>query len=434
MTRSQALTDVNSERYLATVPGSKSYTNRALVLAAMRPGTTDVVGGLKCDDTYRLSEALNAFGGLAVTETECGFQIVREAECLTAPTVPLQLGAAGTPARFLLAFCAAVKGETVITGTKRLRERPMGELLDALRALNIETHCLGDEHRLPVRITGGPITSRTWATHAQVSSQSASALLLLASQQTQGPVRIEIRGKSISAPYVDMTLAMMNACGIPASRMDDSALVVRQAVVQNDTIPIEPDASSMACFLAAAAITGSEVQISGIGSSSVQGDVGLAHVFERMGCTLTMTHDAIRLKGGPLTGIDIDMGTMPDVVLMLAVVAARASGTTRITNIGNLRFKESDRLHAIASGLQRLGVTVEQGEDFLIIHADADQMVASPVETYDDHRVAMAFSVLGLVIDGIEIEHPECVAKSFPGYWQELDRFRAHHRAPSSGS
>ncbi|MDG2150099.1 MAG: 3-phosphoshikimate 1-carboxyvinyltransferase [Planctomycetota bacterium] len=433
MTRSQALTDVNDESYLAKVPGSKSYTNRALILAAMRPGTTDLLGGLKCDDTYRMSEALNAFGGLTVSETENGFRIVRKAERLTAPLEPLHLDAAGTPARFLLAFSTAAEGETTITGTKRLCERPMGEILDALRALGIEAHCLEGEQQLPVRITGSPITSRTWATHGQTSSQSASALLLLASQQSQGPVRIELRGRSLSAPYIDMTLAMMNACGIPASRTDDSAIVVQQAVVQGDTIAIEPDASSMACFLAAAAITGSEVQIQGIGSSSIQGDVGLAHIFEQMGCTLSITRDAIRLKGGPLTGLDIDMGAMPDVVMLLAVVAARASGTSRITNIGNLRFKESDRLHAMASGLQQLGVTVEQGDDFLIIHPDVKRMIASPVATYDDHRVAMAFSVLGLVVDGIEIEHPECVAKSFPGYWQELNRFRAHHHAAPSG-
>lgn len=397
----------------------------------MRPGVTEVVGALKCDDTWRLSEALTAFGGLEVEETERGFRVTRTADMVTAPSDPVHMGAAGTPARFMLGLAASARGATIVTGTDRLCERPMGDILDALRVLGISVECMGAADCLPARITGGTIDDRNWTIRGDVSSQFTSSLLLLASQQPDGPVRVEVGGNIVSKPYVDMTLAMMNACGIDATREGDTVLVVSPGAAQHDVIQVEPDASGMSYYLAAAAVTGTEVEIPGIGAASAQGDVGLARAFERMGCSLTMTDDSIRLKGGPLKGIDIDMETMPDVVLTLAMVAARATGTTRITNIANLRVKECDRIHATAAELQRLGMDVEEGEDFLVIRPDTMKGPMTPalIHTYDDHRVAMAFSVLGLVVDGIEIEDPDCVAKSFPDYWNELARFRAHHGA-----
>jgi 3-phosphoshikimate 1-carboxyvinyltransferase len=207
-------------------------------------------------------------------------------------------------------------------------------------------------------------------------------------------------------------------------------LVVEPGPAQTTVITVEPDASSMSYFLAAAALTGTQVEVEGLGTASVQGDVGFARILEHMGCTLHMTDRSIRLTGGPLTGLDIDCGAMPDIVPTLAVVAARARGASRIRGIAHLRTKESDRIHALAVGLQRLGVTAEEGSDSLTIHPGP--LSPGTLPTFEDHRIAMAFAVLGLVVDGLGIDDPDCVTKSFPDFWRELARFRAHHEGSVS--
>jgi 3-phosphoshikimate 1-carboxyvinyltransferase len=417
----------NPAPFVASIPGSKSYTNRALVLAAMRMGVTEVENGLDCDDTQRLSAALASFDGLALEPQPRGFRVRRSRERLGAPAKELHMGAAGTPARFMLAFAAAAEGATVVTGTPRLCERPMGDLLATLRAIGIRCECLGKEGCLPVRVHGGTPTTRAWRVHAGVSSQFTSALLLYAAQQSgPGPIRVQLDGHQVSRPYVEMTRAILRQCGIAAERVREDEIVVTPARASAARITVETDASGMSYFLAAAAVSGTTVAIPGIGGGSAQGDVQLARAFERMGCELALGTDAVRLTGSALRGIDIDMETMPDTVLTLAAVAARAQGTTRITNIANLRVKECDRIHAAAAELGRLGVAVEEGRDSLVIRPSG-ALRAAEVHTYDDHRVAMAFAVLGLVHEGVTIEDPECVAKSFPGFWQELARFTRHH-------
>ncbi len=417
----------NPAPFSARIPGSKSYTNRALVLAALRLGTTEVVGGLDCDDTRRLAAALASFDGLTVAATPTGFTVTRTREVLGAPAAEIHMGAAGTPARFMLAFAAAAEGATVVTGTARLCERPMGDILDALRALGIRCECLGNEGCLPVRVHGGRPSTNLWRIHGGVSSQFTSSLLLYAAQQPgPEPVTLEITGNQVSRPYVEMTRALMKVCGLSAERAREDALVVRPGRPSVARIPVEADASGMSYFLAAAAVTGTTVEIPGIGGGSAQGDVGLARAFERMGCEVVLGADSIRITGRALRGIEIDMETMPDVVLTLAAVAARAEGPTRITNIANLRVKECDRIHAAANELTRLGVEVVEGEDWLLIQP-LGKLVPARIHTYDDHRVAMAFSVLGLVHEGVAIEDPACVAKSFPGFWEELGRFTRHH-------
>jgi 3-phosphoshikimate 1-carboxyvinyltransferase len=416
----------NPAPFVARIPGSKSYTNRALVLAAQRMGKTSVVGGLDCDDTRRLAAALASFDGLVVTATPDGFAVERKKEVLGAPTAEIHMGAAGTPARFMLSFAASARGATVVTGTPRLCERPMGDILTSLRALGIRCECLGKEGCLPVRVHGGRPSGDLWRIHGGVSSQFTSSLLLFAAQQPgPKPITIEIEGNQVSRPYVEMTRALMATVGIRTERAREDRIVVTPARPNVAALQVEADASGMSYFLAAAAVTGTTVEIPGIGGGSAQGDVGLARAFERMGCDVELGSERIRITGRALTGIDIDMETMPDVVLTLAAVAARAKGTTRITNIANLRVKECDRIHAAASELARLGVTVEEGKDFLVIQPRP--LVAAEIHTYDDHRVAMAFSILGLVHAGVSIEDPECVTKSFPGFWSELGRFVRHH-------
>ena len=415
----------NSETYVAAIPGSKSYTNRALVIAAMRMGTTHVTNGLICDDTVRLAKALDSFVGLSVTQTDDGFRVERSQERVGAPAGPCDMGGAGTPARFMLAFAASAEGETVVTGNARLCERPMGDILDAMRNMGLTVDCEGTDGCLPARVHGGAPTTKEWKIRGDVSSQFTSSLILYASQQAEGPISIHVEGTIVSRPYVEMTLSMMGKCGLRAERTSDRDFVVHPGAPQSDTVAVEVDASGMSYYLAAAAITQTTVEIRGIGGDSAQGDVGLARAFESMGCELTVGDDFLRLTGKPLRGIEIDMDTMPDVVMSLAMAAAVAEGTTKVVNIANLRVKECDRIHATAAELTKLGGNVEEGEDFLVIHPQP--LSGASIHCYDDHRVAMAFGTLGLVVDGVEIEDPDCVVKSFPNFWDEMARFRAHH-------
>lgn len=415
------------ETFEARIPGSKSYTNRALLLAAMRHGESVITGALHCDDTRYLAECLDAFDGLAVKSTADGFEVRREPRRLRAPSADLFVGAAGTPARFLLAFAASADGSTVVTGTPRLCERPMDDLLDALGRLGVECECLGNQGCLPVRVHGTLDPSGEWSIHGGVSSQFLSSLLLFASQQPEGPIEIRVTGHLVSRPYVRMTLSMLSEQGIAAEEAAPDRFVVEPAMPRGPKIPIEVDASGMSYFLVAAAITQTSVRIDGIGAGSAQGDVGLAQALADMGCQLEMSDDSLTLHGRPLHGIEVDMETMPDVVLSLAIAAALAEGETRITNIANLRIKECDRISAAATELRRLGIEVEEGDDYLVIRPDGCSIVPARIETYDDHRVAMSFGLLRLLHDGIEIEDPACVAKSFPGYWDELARFVEHH-------
>jgi 3-phosphoshikimate 1-carboxyvinyltransferase len=415
----------NGAPFVAAIPGSKSYTNRALMLAALRPGRTTIRGALHCDDTRYLSQCLDGFDGLSVVTTDDGFEVERREGKLGAPAGELFAGAAGAPARFLLSFAAATEGSSVVTGNERLRERPMGDLIDALGRLGIQAESQATPGCLPVRVTGGDIASRSWSIHSGVSSQFVSSLILLAAQQ-QEPVEVVATGHLVSKPYVQMTLRMLADNGI-RSEIQGDRFTIHPAIPQNDVIPVEVDASAMSYFLVAAAITGTTVRIEGIDSGSAQGDVGLARALERMGCTLAEEKGSLTLTGGPLHGIDIDMEAMPDVVLSLAIAAGVAKGETRISNIANLRVKECDRIHAAATELARVGIDAEQGEDFLVIRPGA-RLRPARVETYDDHRVAMSFGLYRLLADGIEIEEPACVAKSFPAFWQELARFVAHHQ------
>jgi len=413
--------------FVARVPGSKSYTNRALVLAAQRVGTTEIVGGLHCDDTERLAHALSAFDGLDVVNTEAGFRVTRTADRLSAHGAELDMGAAGTPARFMLSFAAAAEGSAVVTGTPRLCARPMGDLLDTFATIGVRYECLGKPGCLPVRVHGSRPTGDEWTVGGETSSQFTSSLLLYAAQRDSGEVRIRITGNLVSRPYVEMTVAMMKQCGINVAWRARDCLTVTPSRPSAERIQVEVDASGMSYFLAAAAATRTAVTVPGIGGGSAQGDVGLARAFERMGCRVELGASSITVTGAPLTGIDIDMETMPDVVLTLAAVAPLADGATRIRNIHNLRLKECDRIHAAATELERLGVSVEEGRDFLVIQPGA-RLRPARIHTYDDHRVAMAFAVLGLCHEGVEIEEPDCVAKSFPGYWDELARLVRHHR------
>ncbi len=426
MDQSARLVGRNPEPFIAQLPGSKSYTNRALVLAAQRVGATRIVNALHAEDTLLLAQCLDRFEGLTVERTDFGFRVVRTAERLGVPNESLFIGGAGTPARLLIAFATAVDGATVIAGNDRLCERPMNDLVDSLRDAGYRIEELGASGCLPLRVHGGPPTHREWKINGSVSSQFTTALLIHAAQVDGDPVDVHVHDHLVSKPYVRMTVRMMNDCGIRVESTDLSHLKVFPSRPTLDSITIEADASAMSYFLGAAALTQSTVVVPDINLGSEQGDVGFAQVLMNMGCTLSSPEDQISLTGAPLRGIDVNMGDMPDTVLTLAAVAPFAKGQSRITNIANLRVKECDRIHAAYDGLERLGVKSSEGPDCLIVDPSGP-IKAARIRTFDDHRVAMAFALAGLMQDGIEIEEPACVGKSFPNFWNELSRFRDHH-------
>lgn len=416
--------------FQARLPGSKSFTNRSLIIAAQRLGQTTISGALQSDDTDHLARALDSMVGLTVTRTADGYKVNREMETVRAPGSPAFINGAGTPARLLMGFAASLEGETLITGNTRLSERPMGDLLAAFSALGIPFSCEGRDNCLPIRIAGKMPSGDNWSVSGAVSSQFTSSLLLLAASREVGQKTIvEVHDRLVSRPYVEMTLRMLRDCGIPAHAVGEQKFEVVAARPNRDEITIEPDASAMSYVLAAAAITGTAVRVPGIPEDSAQGDLGFAYLLEKMGCTLSFDAGGLLLRSpGRLEGIEADMDTMPDTVLTLAAIAPFASSPTTITNVANLRVKECDRLSAAATELTRLGVKVEEGEDWIRVYPASNLNPAS-IRTYDDHRVAMAFSVPGLIQSGIRIEEPECVKKSFPTYWDELERFRCHHQA-----
>lgn len=422
------LTGVSSRPHVAIIPGSKSYTNRGLILAAQRLGTTVVKNALICDDTLYLAQALDKFDGLTVRRDGGDFIVTRSAQTLGAPAEPLFVGGAGTPARVLLSFAGTVSGETTITGNARLCERPMGDLLDAFDRIGVTYRCLARRGCLPVTVVGSRPATNRWSVNGSVSSQFVTSLLLFAAQQLDlDQVEVTVTGEMVSRSYIGMTVAMMRDCGIQVASDGDRHFCVVPGRPNSAEIKIEVDASGMSYLLTAAAITGTTVVIPGIGRRSVQGDVGLVGAYQRMGCNAALDEDQIMLTGGSLEGIDIDMDRMPDVVLSLAIAATQARSPTRIRNIGNLRVKECDRIAAIANELGRLGMTTEEGSDWLVIHPGRPTRGAV-IRTYDDHRVAMAFSLLALLYEGLSLDDYDCVSKSFPGYWDEMARFLAHHR------
>lgn len=420
----------NPAPFVPALPGSKSYTNRALILAALRPGATRISGGLHSDDTRYLAQCLDAFEGLSVelTGKDKGFAVLRRPGRLGAPSAELFVGAAGTPARFLLSFAAAAEGSSVVTGDDRLNERPMGDLVDALREFGIRAEYLGTEGCLPVQVTGGRVTKYQWSVDGSVSSQFVSALILLAAQQ-DAPIEIVTTAQLASRPYVQMTLRMLKDHGIRTEEPGPAQFIIHPGTPAHAEIPVEVDASAMSYFLVAAAITRTRVRIEGIDRTSTQGDVELVHALARMGCQLREEKGALQLEGAPLRGIEIDMQSMPDVALSLAIAAGVAEGETRITNIANLRVKECDRIHAAATELARVGIDAEQGDDYLVIRGGG-KLRPAQIETYNDHRVAMSFGLYRLLANGIQIQDPGCVSKSFPNYWQELTRLVSHHRTP----
>ncbi len=409
----------------ARLPGSKSITNRALLLAALAGGTSRLLHPLHSDDTEYMTEALRCLG--VCIDTEADAVVVQGmGGALSASTCAhLSVGNSGTTVRFLTAAaCLAPPGTSIVLdGNARMRARPIRDLLGALLLLGVQAESVNGHGCPPVRVRGGGMPGGACRMAGDVSSQFLSAILQVA-PYAQQDVEIEIVGDLISKPYVDMTQAVMRAFGAEVENDNYQRLRVQAGQrYQARDYEIEADASNASYFLAAAAVTGGTVTLSNLGTNSIQGDVRFADVLERMDCVVTRGPQITVTGPARLSALDINMEDIPDTAQTLAVCAAFADGPSRISGLASLRVKETDRLRAVAVELPKLGVRVEEGPDFWVIHPpDGGVYLPAEIDTYDDHRMAMAFAVAGLRIPNVIINEPGCVAKTFPDFWQRWDK------------
>jgi 3-phosphoshikimate 1-carboxyvinyltransferase len=395
------------------LPGSKSISNRVLLLAALAKGDTEVRGLLDADDTRVMREALARLGVEfqdSIVKGVSGPFPVKRAE--------LFLGNAGTALRPLTAALAFSGGEYRLSGVPRMHERPIGDLVDALRGIGARIDYSGSEGFPPLAIHPGTIQAKTVKVRGEVSSQFLTALLM-ALPLTSSSSRVEVQGELISKPYVEITLNVMRRFGVEVARSGWRSFEVPEAsYVSPGTMFVEGDASSASYFLAAGAIGGGPVRVEGVGRDSIQGDVRFAEVLERMGATVSMGESWIEVTGRKkLKAIDIDLNHIPDAAMTAAVTALFADGPSTLRNIGSWRVKETDRLAAMATELRKLGATVEEGRDFLKI-TPAKLKSGVSIDTYDDHRMAMSFSLVALGGVPVRINDPDCVAKTFPHYFE----------------
>lgn len=409
-----------------TLPGSKSITNRALLVATLSDGPSTLTGVLAADDTRAMHSLLTGLGAV-IDGVGHAALAVKSGVDLDADDASLNAHMSGTTARFALPLLALGQRPHRLDGHEQLRARPMGPSIAALEALGVTVHAEIDDGHLPVTITG-PIRHGHVHLGGDTSSQFLSGLLL-AAPCVEGGLVVTVDGDLISRPYVDLTVAVMEAFGASVD-VDGQTWIVEGTGYQGRDYAIEPDASAASYAWAAGLISGGAVTVSGLSAGSLQGDVAVVDVFEAMGATVTRHGDATTVAAGPaLRGVDVDMAQISDTVMTVAVVAACAQGPTRIRNVGFIRHKESDRIAGPVAELRRCGIDATATADGMIINPGTLQ--AAVIETYDDHRMAMAFALLGLIADGIEIRDPGCVAKTFPGYWEMLGGLRTGSYPPA---
>lgn len=413
-----------------TVPGSKSYTNRALLIAALADGISRLEKPLVSDDTRHMIQALKSFG-IHVQEEENTFIVSGKGGKLRVPTENIFVGNAGTAMRFLTTFSALAKGKVRLDGDRRMRERPLADLLECLTQMGV--HAVPAYHNgcPPIDIESKGVPGGDVKLAGNNSSQYLTSLLLSA-PYFQNDTNILIEGNLTSKSYADITLDIMKTFGITVE--NDNYLKFRvksNQAYKAQAYQIEGDWSSASYFLGAAAVTGGDITLSGVDPDSVQGDAKFPDVLGEMGCEVKKSGDSLQLKGNSLQGITVNMNNMPDVVQTLAVVALFAKGETVIEGIGNLRIKETNRIEALANELGRLGAEVKAGEEFLVIRPGEYQ--GAEIETYNDHRMAMSFAVAGLKIPGVKIKDPKCVEKSFPDFFSHWPPFPIRQKLFESG-
>ena len=402
-------------------PGSKSITNRALVCAALAEGQSTLRGVLDSEDTRVMIDSLRRLG-LKIEHDQIR-STVQITGCAGRPTVAeadLYVANSGTTVRFLTALATLGNGQIRLDGTSRMQERPIGDLLHALSQLGAQVQSELGTGCPPVLVLGKGLAGGTARVAGNISSQFLSGLLMTA-PCARSPVELLVEGELVSKPYVDMTLAVMQAFGVTVDMEDlrRFSIPTPQTYAGTD-YSVEPDASAASYFFAAAAITGGQVTVEGLCRSSLQGDVAFCQCLESMGCQVRWESDQITVVGGPLHGIDVDMNAISDTVQTLAAVAVFAQGPTRVTGVGHIRHKETDRIGALATELRKLGAVVEEEHDGLTI-APAT-LRPTEIDTYDDHRMAMSLALVGLRQPGIVIRDPGCTAKTYPEFFDDLKK------------
>lgn len=410
---------INGVQGTVHLPGSKSISNRVLLLAALAQGETRISNLLHSDDIEHMLNALSALGvsyQLSACKSHC---VVQGLGGLFHHPAPLELflGNAGTAMRPLTAALAASNVNVTLTGEPRMYERPIGHLVDALRQLDADISYLQQDGFPPLQIRGKALCGGTIKIDGSISSQFLTAVLMVA-PLLDADSEIDIVGELVSKPYIDITLALMNRFGVNVENQNYQKFVIagRQQYQSPGDWLVEGDASSASYFLAAAAIGGS-IKVTGIGKHAVQGDIRFADALEAMGATVEWGDDYILVTRNQLNGIDRDYNAIPDAAMTIATTALFAKGPTLIRNVYNWRVKETDRLHAMATELRKVGADVEEGEDYLKVTPPAEIKHAS-IATYNDHRMAMCFSMLAFADCGVTIEDPDCTRKTFPQYFE----------------
>jgi 3-phosphoshikimate 1-carboxyvinyltransferase len=403
---------------IVTIPGSKSLTHRALLIAALVDGESILINSLQSEDTNYTTQALERLGIQFLREGDL-LHVFGKGGRLNGGVENIFIGNSGTSMRFLTALVALKKGHTLLDGGERMRMRPMSDLIDGLMALGVNAYCRDDQGCPPVIIESKGLRGGKAKVRGDKSSQFLSALLMVA-PYAEKDVECEVTGHLASKPYVKMTCEVMSNFGVEVHRSESGSFFVKAGrKYQPRRYFVEGDASNASYFFSAAAVTRGKVRVENFRPDSIQGDSGFLNILEKMGCEIIRGDHWAEVHGKELKGIEVDMNEMPDLVPTLAVTSAFACGKTLITNIGHLRSKESDRISALTRELRKIGIRAEEGEDWLKV--EGGKVHGAEIETYNDHRLAMSFAIAGLIAPGIKIKGERCVDKSFPGFWEVFE-------------
>jgi len=410
---------------VVSVPGSKSITNRALVLASLGSRWTpcQLTGVLQSEDTEVMVNCLTKLGfGIAwIGDTALLVGTNNSGRLIPAPSADLYVANSGTTIRFLTGMLAAGQGTYRLSGVPRMHERPIQDLLDALRQLGVNAISEAGNGCPPVRMETTGLRGGIVRIRAGISSQYLSALMM-AAPFADSPVHIALDGPVVSEPYIQMTEFMMAEFDYFIDRTAPGIFTIGKSISLRSEYAIEPDASAASYFFAIPAILGGRITVRGMKHTMLQGDVLFVDALARMGCVVTESAEGIAVEGRPLCGIDIDMNAISDTMMTLAAVACFAEGPTTIRNVAHVRHKETDRIAAMATELRKLGATVDEFDDGLTITPEPLQ--GTMVETYRDHRMAMSLSLIGLRVPGVVVNDPGCVAKTYPGFWEDVEALR----------
>lgn len=399
------------------IPGSKSYTNRALLIAALVGKTVRIKNPLLSDDTKAMIDCLEMLGIRVATKNDC-IEVAGDIRSVADKSYELNAQLSGTTIRFVLALSAVVAGVKTIHGEGRLNERPIGDLVNALRQLGAKIEYIEKEGFPPVRVSSSKLVPGNITMNGSVSSQFLSSILMIA--PVVGEVNVEVIGEQISKPYIDMTIDSMKQFGVDVEVRNSSTHIIRKGQIYGaDEYVVEGDASSASYFFAIAALTGSRITLKNMNPNSVQADMGFLKILSDMGNVIEYGDNEITIRGSGIGPVDVNMQDCPDQVQTLAALSACVAGTTHIAGVGSLRVKETERVAALERELAKMGIRSESTPDTMTIYGGYPKPAV--VDTYWDHRMAMAFAVVGAKLKGMEIRNPEVVTKTFPDFWDKLN-------------